>query len=142
MADPRKAVSFEGIGEVIATYAIDNSTIVYDKTKANGSAQVGLAVTLSADGTVKLAEDAEAIEGKLLSVQGDNFASVQVGGFMTLPGGSGATLTRGTKIVGDLGAASAKGYIRSAASGQAAELLVGRGRIVESGTATAVVVHL
>lgn len=142
MADPRKDVAFEGIGAVRATYAIDNSTITFSATAANGSAQVGLAVTLSADGTVKLAEDGEAIEGKLLSVEKDNFAVVQVAGFMTLPGGSGATLTRGVSIVGDLGAASAKGYIRITDHTTAAELGKGRGRIVENGTTTAVVVHL
>lgn len=142
MADPRNAVDFEGIGSEFATYLIDNSTITYDATKTGGSAQVGLAVTLSADDTVALTADASAVEGKLILVESDNKANVQVEGYMSLPGGASATLTRGTKIVGALGASSAKGYIRSAASATAAELLIARGRIVRNGTATAVVVDL
>ena len=107
MADPRKRVVLEGLFARYATYAIDNSTITYSATAAGGSAQVGLAVTLSADATVQLVGDGEAVEGKLIEVYSDNFATVQVGGFCTLPGGSGASLTRGKTIVGDLGAASA-----------------------------------
>lgn len=142
MADPRAVTSFEGIGSLDATYKIDNSTIVYDATKTGGTASVGLAVTLSADGTVALAADADRVVGKLWSVESDNFARVQVKGYMVLPGGSGATLTRGLAIVGALGAASAKGYIRVAASGTAAELVKCAGSIHDSGTATAVVVLL
>ncbi len=113
-----------------------------DATTAGGSAQVGLAVTLSADGTVQLIGDGEALEGKLIEVYADNFAKVQVGGYATLPGGSGASLTRGKAVVGDLGAASAEGYIREVATATAAELGVQRGRLVEVGTTTAVVVDL
>jgi len=140
MADPRKTESFEGIGAVYATYLIDNSTITYSASETNGSAQVGLAVTLSAAKTVALAADAEAVIGKLIRVEADNRAVVQVAGYMTLPGGDSATLTLGSKIVGDLGAASAKGYIRSAASATAAELAVQSGVIHDAGTTTAVVV--
>lgn len=144
MANPRNVVEFEGIGDLPVTYKIDNSTIVYDATKAYGAAatMIGKAVTLSADDTVALAADGDAIEGKLLRVESDNKAVVQVGGYCTLPGGDAATLTRGLKIVGALGAAAAKGYIRAVASGTAAEINKGRGRIVRNGTTTAVVVHL
>lgn len=138
----RMNVSNIGVGGVYRTYKIDNSTITYDATKAGGSAQVGLAVTFSAANTVALVADAEAVIGKLIKVESDDKATVQTDGTMTLPGGDSATLTLGTKIVGDLGAANAKGYIRSAASGQAAELLVGRGRIEDAGTTTAVEVTL
>lgn len=144
MADPRNAVDFQGIGILTATYIIDNSTITYDATKANGAAttMIGKAVTLSADDTVALCADGDAIEGKLLLVESDNKCTVQVGGYTDLPGGASATLTRGSAVVGALGAASAKGYIRSAASGTAAELIKCRGRIVRNGTTTAVVVAL
>lgn len=138
----RTNVSNVGVGGVYRTYKIDNSTITHDATKANGSAQVGLAVTFSAANTVALAADGDAVIGKLIQVEADDKATVQTDGTMTLPGGDSATLTLGTKIVGDLGASSAKGYIRSAASGTAAELLVGRGRIEDAGTATAVEVTL
>lgn len=142
MADPRNAVSFEGINEERVTFLIDNSTITYSATAANGSAQVGLAVALSAASTIELAGDGEEVVGKLLSVEADNKAVVQTGGFMTLPAGTGASLTVGKKIVGDLGADSAEGYIREVATGTAAELGVARGMIINAGTTTAVVVRL
>ena len=144
MANPRKAVEFSEIGYLAATYKIDNSTITYDSTKVNGAdaTMIGKAVTLSADDTVALCADGDAIEGKLLSVEADGMCVVQVGGYCELPGGNGASLTRGKTVVGALGASSAKGYIREVATATAAELGKARGRIVRNGTATAVVVHL
>jgi len=141
MADPRNAVAFEGIGYEAQTFLIDNSTITYSATVANGSAKVGLAVAFSASKTVELAGDGEEIVGKLISVESDNKAVVQTGGYMTLPAGTGATLTPGKKIVGDL-LVSAEGYIREVATATAAELGVARGMIVDAGTTTAVVVKL
>lgn len=138
----RTNVSNIGVGAVYRTYKIDDSTIKYDATKANGSAQVGLAVTFSAADTVALTEDADMVVGKLIKVEADDKATVQTEGTMTLPGGDSAALTLGTAIVGDLGAANAKGYIRIAAHGTSTELVVARGRIENAGTATAVVVTL
>lgn len=142
MANPRATLDFEGIGAQYETYKIDNSTITYDVDETGGSAQVGLAVTMSAANTVQLVGDGEAVIGKLISVDKDGFCSVQTGGYMTLPGGSGATLTLGKKIVGDLGAASAEGYVREVATATAAELGVARGFIVDASDTTAVVVKL
>ncbi len=142
MADPRNATSFLGIGYEAETFEIDNSTITYSATAANGSAQAGLAVTYSDAKTVQLVGDGERVVGKLIKVESDGKAVVQTGGHMTLPGGSGATLTQGASIVGDLGAESAEGYIRAVASAQAAELAVARGQIVDPDTATAVIVRL
>ena len=142
MANPRDTVEYDGLFAEYATYKIDNSTITYSATAVNGSSQVGLAVTFSADNTIQLVGDGEFVLGKLISVDKQNKAVVQVGGFMELPGGSGATLTRGKAIVGDLGAASAEGYIREVATATAAELGVCRGFIQAPGTATATVVKL
>lgn len=144
MATVRKNIKFEGIAEVYATFKIDGVTITYDATKQNGAAatMIDKAVSLSADDTVQLASDGEAITGRLVLVEADSVATVQVGGFTALPGGAAATLTRGAKIVGALGAASAKGYIRAAASGTAAELILCRGQIINNGTTTAVMVYL
>ena len=142
MADPRLDVKYDDIKPVFVTYKIDNSTITYSAPEVRGSAQRDLVVSLSAAETVELIGDGEAIEGKLISVTKDNFCTVQIGGIMTLPGGSGATLTLGKKIVGDLGAASAEGYIREVNTATAAELGLMRGRIIDAGTTTAVVVHL
>lgn len=142
MADPRNTVDFVGIGYRAETFLIDNSTITYSATATNGSSQVGLAVNLSTDKTVQLVGDGEDVLGKLIKVESDNKAVVQTKGYCTLPGGSGATLTLGEKIVGDLGASSAEGYIRVVATGTAAELGHARGRIIDNDTTTAVVVDL
>lgn len=142
MANPRDTVEYDGLFAEYATYKIDNSTITYSATAVNGSAQVGLAVTFSADNTVQLVGDGEFVLGKLISVDSQLKAVVQVGGFMELPGGAGATLTRGKAIVGDLGASSAEGYIREVATATAAELGVCRGFIQAPGTASATVVKL
>jgi hypothetical protein len=142
MADPRKTTAFSRIGALDETFAIDNSTITYDVTKVNGSASVGLAVTLSAANTVALAADGEFVLGKLLKVEADNMALVQVKGEVELPGGNGATLTRGKAIVGALNASAAKGYIREVATATAAELGRQRGYIHSAADTAAVQVML
>ena len=142
MADPRLDTSIEGVGAVYAPFLIDDSTITYDATEDGGSAQVGLAVALSAAETIELAGDGEEIVGKLVKVESDNVATVQIAGGMTLPAGTSASLTVGKKIVGDLGAESAEGYIREVNTAQAAELGVARGMICDNDTTTAVWVLL
>lgn len=142
MANPRDTVKFNGIGYDAQTFYIDNSTITYDQNEENGSAQAGLAVTLSADATVALADDGDAIVGKLVHVESDGKAAVQTGGYVGLPGGDAATLTLGSKIVGDQGAGAALGYVRSVATATAAELGVARGMIVDAADPTAVWVRL
>ena len=142
MANPRDTVSFVGIDPVYVTFKIDNSTIIYSATANNGSSQIGLAVTFSADDTVALTADGDAVAGKLIMVSADNKCTVQIEGGMTLPGGASATLTRGSAIVGALGAASAKGYIRTAASATAAELIKARGMIFNNADTANVTVFL
>jgi len=142
MSNPRAVAFTDGMFDQVATFIIDNSTITYSVAEVGGSAQVGLAVALSAAKTIELAGDGEEIIGKLLGVEADNTASVQIGGVVTLPGGNGAALTPGKKIVGALDAASAEGYIREANTATAAELGVARGFIIDAGTTTAVAVML
>ncbi len=115
-----------------------DNTIVYDATKAGGSAQVGLAVSIESNNVVTLAGSGENVLGKLLKVESDGFCVVQHSGFMTLPGGDSATLTAGLKIVGDLASGAAEGYIQAVST----EDTVSRGLIIDSSTATAVVVLL
>jgi hypothetical protein len=136
MSDPREAISFVGIGYSAYTYQHDN-TIVYDTNEVGGSAQVGLAVTLESNGTVSLVGDGEEVEGKLIKVEPGGFCVVQNGGVMTLPGGTSATLTVGTKIVGDL-LVAAEGYIQTVAT----QHTVSRGTILDSSDAENVVVRL
>jgi len=137
MADPRATTTVVGIGYEAETYPHDN-TIVYSATTAGGSAQVGLAVTIEASNAVSLVGDGENVLGKLIKVESDGLCVVQTGGHMTLPGGDGATLTAGLKIVGDLGAANAEGYIQAVST----QDTVSRGMIIDSSTSTAVVVRM
>lgn len=141
MADPRAAVSHEGVGYHADTYPHD-ATIVFDATLVGGSAQVGLAVTLEDDDLVTLVGDGEGVLGRLEKVESDGFCVVQTGGHMELPGGDGATLTPQSKIVGDLGTGAAEGYIQSAAAGTAAHHVVSRGVIVNAEDPTAVMVRM
>lgn len=149
MSNPRLVVGHGEIGWKRKTFKIDNSTITFDKTKIGGSASVPqtgalgyLAVTLSADDTVALAADGDAILGALELVEGDNFATVITEGEdIPLRGGTSATLTLGATIVGAL-LSAAKGYIRSAASGTAAELVKARGQILNNDDTSKVIVKL
>lgn len=120
MADPRNTVGFEGADLGTLTFIPDGVTIVFDATLGGGAAAatIGKAVSFSAGATVQLASDAEAVVGKLILVESDLKCTVQVDGCTTLPGGNGATLTAGTKIVGALGAASAKGFVRNAVASE------------------------
>lgn len=143
LTDPRNLVNNAESGARRKTYKIDNSTIVYDSTKAGGAAttMIGKAVTFSAANTVALCADGDAVVGKLIEVESDNKCAVQTNGNMTLPGGTAATLTRGKKIVGAL-LVAAKGYVREVATATAAELGVARGYIEDATDTTAVVVDL
>lgn len=138
----KDVISNIGVAADYATFKIDDSTITYSASEENGSAGVGLAVTLSAAETVALAADGEAVIGKLIKVEPDDKATVQVGGFMTLPGGDGASLTLGKKIVGAVDGSANEGYIREVDTDTAAELGVANGKIVNAATTTAVVVKL
>ena len=60
-------------GEIVFNrqqFTIDENTITYDRTKANGSEQTGRWVSLSADMTIQLAADGEGLVGKLEKVDG------------------------------------------------------------------------
>lgn len=141
----RKQVAYDDIRYDALTFKIDNSTITFDGTKANGigkAAGTGDAVTYSANDTVALTQDGNHVVGKLLKVEADGFCTVQKWGLTELPGGNAATLTQGARIVGALGAASARGYIRAVNTAVAAELGVARGDIVNNAVTTGVWVDL
>ena len=142
MADPRKTLSYQGVNAEYATFKIDNSTITYDSTQDGGSSVVGRAVTLSADATVKLAGDGDAVTGRLMTVESDGFCTVLTDGFAEFPAGAGATLTLGSKIVGDLDGSGNPGFVRAVDTAVAAELGKARGAIVDASDTTAVVVNL
>jgi hypothetical protein len=144
MASGRNQVDYTDIDRMDITMKIDAVSIVFDQTKAMGAADtmIGKAVSLSANDTVQLIGDAEGLFGKLIQVFADGFCRVQVRGYADLPGGDGATLTRGKAVVGDLGASSAEGYIREVATAVAAELGVMHGKIVNNADTAAVIVDL
>jgi len=151
MADPRLSTSVNGVAPVYASFKIDNSTITYDATKAGGSDQVDLALRLvpGTDQTIELVGDGERVLGKLIKVESDDIATVQMAGGMTLPGGDSATLTIGAPIVGDLGPSSAEGYIRAAATASASptqdevnEARLCRGQITDASDTSNVEVYL
>jgi hypothetical protein len=144
MADPRKA-STNRIGTNPVrplTYKIDGVDIVYDAAQPNGSAAVGRAVMLSGNGIVRLVADASKVEGKLIHVEPDGYCKVECGGVVELPAGNAATVTAGSRIVGALGPASARGYIRNANSAVAAETLAAAHTIEDAADTTKVQVRL
>ncbi len=141
MSDPRLITMLPGVQENFATFEYDGS-ITYNVTLAGGSAQVGLAVGLTGNATVGLCLDGTQVEGLLVKVTDDGFCTVQNLGFCTLPGGTGASLTVGKRIVGAVNASSAGGYIREVNTGTAAELGLCAHTIVDASTTTAVVVEL
>lgn len=142
MADPRTVLDYTELQAEYAPAIIDGSTITYDPTKIGGSASVGLAVTLSSDGTVALCADGDPVYGVLTEVEYDSKCTVQVEGYVQLPGGASALLTPKLKFVGALGASSAKGYIRAIAVATLADVAAGRGMIVDHSVTTAVWVRL
>jgi hypothetical protein len=133
MADPREDVAFDDIDFRSVTYLHDD-TIVYNAALQGGSAQVGLTVTLESNKTVSLIGDGESVEGRLIKVEPGGIAVVNNKGYVKLPRGTGATLTPGKKIVGDL-LGAAEGYVREVATATAAELGVARGRVIDSSAA-------
>lgn len=138
----RNQVAYDDIGYDGITQFIDNVTITYSGpplgTAVRGSAQVGLAVTWSqtTNDTVALTQDGDSVMGRLAEVFDDQFCTVAFHGFVQLPAGQGAAITRGRSFVGALGPTSARGYIRQTVSPGAAytqteqvEQARGRGRI-------------
>ncbi len=142
MADPRLGTTRKGIRPDVETFPIDASTITFDATKARGSAQVDLAVTISANNQIALANTNDPVLGQLLLVEPDGMAAVQTGGYVNLPGGVSATLTPGSKIVGAQGASSARGYIKTADPAQIGQVANARGIITDASVTTAVEVVL
>lgn len=147
MSDPRLNVSYTEAGALFLTFKIDNSTITYSATANGGSSQVGLAVKLSAADTIALAGAGAGVLGKLIKVEADNMATVQVAGGMTLAAGANNSgnnaLTLGEGIVGDVNGSGAAGYIKGQTrNAWNADVLVARGVCLDVGTTTAIEVLL
>lgn len=144
MPQGRNQVDYTDIRYDAMTYKFDNTTIFFDPTQQGGAAasMIGKAVTLVADDTVGLAGDGDAVEGRLELVRDDGFCTVQDEGFVTLPAGLAATVTRGLGIVGALGVAGARGYVRAVNSAVPAELAKMAGTIINTADPTLVVIEL
>lgn len=144
MPDPRLTVTNVGVEPRYRTYLIDNSTITFSASTAGGSAGVDKAVTFSGDNTVKLAADGDSVIGKLIQVEANSVCRVQIGGCMTLAGGTGlsaAATARGKSIVGALVSGN-PGGIRDVATGTAAELGKARGFIANAADTANVEIEL
>lgn len=142
----RNQVDYTDIRADQLTYKVDGVTLYYDPLKPNGigkAAGTGDAVMLSNDDTVALTNDGACVEGKVLKVEKDNFATVQRWGMAKLPKGDSApgTATRGRKIVGATNG-GARGYIRDLNTATAAELGLARGQIINVADAANIVVDL
>ena len=137
---------------VTTTFQGDGTTIKYDITKPNRSDAVGKAFKINAAGKGELVEDGDEIDGKVIAVNDNHeFTGAYMFGGLTLPLGNGATVARGDKVVGALGASSAKGHVKGApaipasASNEAAVLaavtatLKGSGKVLKSDTTHALV---
>lgn len=99
---------------VTTTFQGDGSTIKYDITKPNRSDAVGKAFKLNADGKGELVGDGDEIDGKVISVDDDHkFTAAYMFGGLRLPLGENATVARGDKLVGALGANKAKGHVKA-----------------------------
>ena len=102
---------------VTTTFQGDGDTIKYDITKPNRSDAVGKAFKINANGLGELVDDGDEIDGKVISVDDDNkFTGAYMFGGLRLPLGTGATVARGDKLVGALGAGNAKGHVKAAAA--------------------------
>ena len=100
---------------VTTTFQGDGDTIKYDATKPNRSEAVGKAFKINENGIGELVADGDEIDGKVIAVDDDHkFTAAYLFGGLTLPLGTGATVARGNKVVGAVGASSAKGYVKAA----------------------------
>ena len=137
---------------VTTTFQGDGITIKYDITKPNRSDAVGKAFKLNADGKGELVGNNDEIDGKVLAVDDDDkFTAAYMFGGLTLPLGNSATVARGDKVVGALGAGSAKGHVKGAPAIDATETTTatlaaavvaarkGAGKVLESDTTHALV---
>jgi hypothetical protein len=132
VANPRKTIDYRDIGAPSKLLPFTGDLdITFDRTLPGGSAQIGLCVKVSASKTVALVGDGEGIAGTIDHVEPDGTVVVHLGPVISVPGGTGATLTPGSRIVGDLGPSNAKGYARSVAAATLAEVAVARGEILD-----------
>lgn len=133
MANPRKLIDHLGILPGASTFLIDGATITYSASAAGGSAAVGKAVGLVAgtEDTVELVADAQAVLGRLIVVEPDGACVVQIAGVVELAAGNAVTLLRGGSVVGALGPASARGYVRPPATATPAEVNAARHTVLK-----------
>ena len=110
---------------VTTTLKGDGTTIKYDITKPNRSDAVGKAYKYNkTTGKAELVADGDEIDGKVLHVDDkDNITAAYMFGGLRLPIGDGETVTKGDKLVGALGASSAKGYAKTATAATALSAL-------------------
>ena len=101
---------------VSATFESDESTITFDRTKANGTAQVNLLTKANANGKMELVAAGDVPAGQVDGSGGKGHVSVLLKQEnRKIPRGDG-TATVGQSVVGDT-KSSAKGYGKGATYG-------------------------
>lgn len=99
---------------VTGSFTADGTTISYDKNAINRSTAVGKMFKINTDGKAELVSDGDEILGIVLAVDSDDMMTgAHIFAGLRLPIGKNATIARGDKIVGAVGASNAKGYVRS-----------------------------
>ncbi len=142
MPNPRSAPSFVQLGYNAFTFLCD-STIVFDQTKPQSSAQVGLAVTMKSTDTVGLPATTTVapIIGQLLSVesgQGSKVGAVQTRGTVTFFYDDGLGHANAAPAVGDRVNCDEFGQVKTAAvlAAGAAAKTVGVAIVIDVNTTT------
>jgi hypothetical protein len=144
MANPRKIVgTHDGVGFRALTFLIDGVTITYSDTATLGSAVAGRAVSMVAGSqfVVELTNTGTAVLGRLDHVEPDGVCVVQIEGECKLPQGNAVDVVRGNKIIGALGAASARGYV-GPPTADVAGALAARHTVLDDAVSTAISVYL
>ena len=100
----------------------DRSTIQYDKTVKNRSPAVGKVYKINADGKAELPGDGEAFDGVILSVDDTHITAAYMFGGLRVLLANSATVARGDQLVAGLGPGSAKGYVKSGAVSDLADV--------------------
>jgi hypothetical protein len=133
MANPRAYASFRQVRPIRDTYQADGTTVTYDGTQNNGSAQVGMAVGMSSvDKTVKLCADAQRCMGVIEHVEADLRCAVWVGDYVSFPVNGGGSLAAGTRVCGAAG-----GTIRAVVAATLADVYAAFGTVICADATTA-----
>lgn len=130
MADPRKIVRFDGIGEESISLYAEGTTLKFERDEPFGTSYVGAPVKISDEGEVSLAGDGEDFFGALKRIEADNLCSVTWRGVARFKGT--ATDIEGQGVIGaGSGAVKVADPIEADdGDGGTVEIPAGRGQLI------------